>query len=663
MHLVVFDALRLVHPAESELVLPIGSSQNVIFRNGPEKLFNFDAELKKILEYTESVIQVTELPGVTLPSTMNINAFTVLCKKVGESEFHLRLGNVLTSKKSVPYYFQHSTLRVFCVNPRFIHLISRSNVNDACPINVKMHSLMQTNGSAEEKDAIDLEFKVLDASNRKLKNITSLEISWRLIGPANELQDVKYTRSDAILSVENVPVSGAFLLHMNKLKGPSAATNFKLIGAVVGYNQEVLRAMHVDEEVRQFEIQKSPGEPHHIPSIESELNFMIVNGSLLPFDRITIYIKSTQKIKILQGSGHYELSITNPNKVIAEFDHSRQEIIIKPQEIGETSITVFDRCLSSLKQVLTISVVAMEKIELRVTSRVERTMQVEAIIRLLTVNDEPLKINSDNLDTYELSVNVVNEHILSMELADDQSRLQDGEIRYRVTGLIVGETKLSVSSRNNAKIIAVSSIQVFPPLQLLPKNLTILVGASMQVSYRGGPQPDVVVQLEAVDEKMLRIESAVVSGLRLGQTRVIGRCIGFDQSVGSPVTFSQDSIVVNVIPLEAVKIVTPLVKMIQGAVMPASIWALPNIAPSTLGTINNLRVSWSTDRTDTLEISNAFAALGIDNIDSDLISVRIRGLKPGKAQLNAKVVAPNGKTMYSFVEISGRMTEVIFSSS
>lgn len=38
-----------------------------------------------------------------------------------------------------------------------------------------------------------------------------------------------------------------------------------------------------------------------------------------------------------------------------------------------------------------------------------------------------------------------------------------------------------------------SFFQVFPPLRLLPRNSTIVVGSSIQIESHGGPHPDVNV--------------------------------------------------------------------------------------------------------------------------------------------------------------------------
>ena len=656
VQLVVFKPLELLNPTSEELVLPVGSSQNVIFANGPERLYNIDAELKKSIVYDKSVIGVHEFNEVSSSAAFNLNVFTVLCKKVGESEFDLKLTNVLAGSKTYrPYYFQHSKLRVFCVKPRFLKLISRSKLNEACPINSKVNSIMEVNVDGDKKDAVEVEIEVHDSSNRKLTNITSLAISWKILEGQREVTDFHYTRSEEREHIEQVPVPGAYLLNLDKnLKG-EMQTNFRLLGTVQAYDEAVLKSVKVTGEVPPFGTQKSPGEPLVTPVIESELNFMVVNATLLPVDRITLFIKSTQRVPILQGSGYYEVTLSDTSKVSTEVDRQRNEILITPKEIGDTVMTVFDRCLSSLKQEVVVSVVSVERVELRVSDRVELGKTIDAIARLFSASGA-LDLDHDHLETYELGTEVLNPNVVAMELSDNQRHLQSGEIRYRVYGHVVGDTKVSVSSGKRVKSSPSSSIQVFSPLELFPKNSTILVGSSVQIRHKGGPQPDVGVTFDAADQRVLQIDSSMVVGTRIGRSRVVGKSDGFDPSSGASVTFSQDSVEVNVVPLEGVKIVAPLVKMVEGAVMPASIWALPNIAPSILGTLANLRVQWSTNRPEVLQVSSVFAAIGVEYTEVDLINVRVKAMKAGKATLSAKVTSPDGKVFHSSVEISGEFS-------
>lgn len=109
----------------------------------------------------------------------------------------------------------------------------------------------------------------------------------------------------------------------------------------------------------------------------------------------------------------------------------------------------------------------------------------------------------------------------------------------------------------------------------------------------------------------------------------------------------------HVVPLTQIKIVTPLLRIQCGAVMPATLWGEPDISPMILGTLNDLSVVWSTDQPDVIGVFGVFADAGIVYGARDAISVRVKALNPGKAKLIATVVTSLGKQRI-FVDVVGK---------
>lgn len=59
VNLVVFERLEIANPVSNEIILPLGASRNIMYRNGPTKVFNIDAEL---LEEVCEVHKIWMLP-------------------------------------------------------------------------------------------------------------------------------------------------------------------------------------------------------------------------------------------------------------------------------------------------------------------------------------------------------------------------------------------------------------------------------------------------------------------------------------------------------------------------------------------------------------------------------------------------------------------------
>lgn len=185
------------------------------------------------------------------------------------------------------------------------------------------------------------------------------------------------------------------------------------------------------------------------PLIENELNFLSVDKTLLPFQSLSIFLSSNviERIRLAQGSGYYDIKASPTGIVEIQFDEGTRELVLIPRKIGETRVSVLDRCLSTEASILTVSVVAIGRIEIQSPDRVEKTKSIEAIVKLFDSNDNLMKINYDNLAMYHLREEVLDPNLLSVKLGN-QENLNEGEIRYILTGVELGETKIVVSSRN-----------------------------------------------------------------------------------------------------------------------------------------------------------------------------------------------------------------------
>uniref|UniRef100_A0A1B0CW60 BIG2 domain-containing protein n=1 Tax=Lutzomyia longipalpis TaxID=7200 RepID=A0A1B0CW60_LUTLO len=644
INLVVFERLGILNPQNNEIVLPIGSSRNVIYHNGPQKLFHVAAELLSKVSYTKSLISVVKTPTGCQDKT----AFRILCKKVGETDFHFEIYNSLSGERHRPYISEFVT-RVFCVKPRFLRLSSREQLRESCPLKNRM-SLMQIQGSSKR---LEVDIEVFDAANRRLANISSLHLDWEFLHGSDQLNDIEFLQESQVDHVEDIPIPSRDILH---LPPPEVSTDFRIRGQVSKYNGKILTENNIKAEQPHFSVQKTPMDDPVKPIIEDELSFLAVNHTLLPYNDVSIYLgqKTPTKVQILQGSGFYETKLAESGIVDVQFDGNFKELTIVPKRIGQVRLSLMDRCLTTEANYLMISVVSIGRIDIKMPDRVEKTKNIEAIVTLYDSNDRILTIDYENLAIYELSEEIFHPSVLSVHLGGRQSGLNVGEIRYDVTGQELGETTLVVSSGTNERRISSvpALIQVFPPLRLHPRNVTIVVGASVQIYATGGPHPDVNVVYSIGKGDVITLEGSVVRGERLGETTVIGRAMGINPRDGQAIVFSEDVVHVRVVPLDGVKIRAPLVRLRSGAVMPAAIWGVPDLTPMILGTLDTLKVYWSTNQPDVVEIAGVFAEIGVKYSERDAISVRIRGKSPGKATVHAKVITPHGNTLTARIEVS-----------
>lgn len=330
--LVVFDKLDILNPVSNEIILPIGSSRNVIYHNGPQKVFNLAADLSSTVNYEKKIATVTRL---TNDQVAEQHLFRVLCKEVGETTLQFQIYNVLAKANYVPYVSEFKT-RIYCVKPRFINLYTTEKLRDSCPLKLK-NSLMHVKPNDNN---LEIAIEVLDEQSRKLMNITSLQIDWKFtqIESDEQNQDVVYRRE-----VEEDIVSGVAIPRRDFLitSIPNIQNNFKIKAAVTTYDKVVLSKYSIVPESPEFGIQKDSSSRLQKPIIENELNFQAVNSTLLPFNNLAIFLSANrlERVKITQGSGFYDIGLSEQGIVTVEFDANSRELIIKPLRVGKVCIS------------------------------------------------------------------------------------------------------------------------------------------------------------------------------------------------------------------------------------------------------------------------------------------------------------------------------------
>ncbi|XP_067631860.1 nuclear pore membrane glycoprotein 210 [Eurosta solidaginis] len=641
----VFEQLSVIYPSQNEVILPIGSSLNLIYAQGPQKMFTLESDLTTSVEYDNHIADVNEMVYETQEP---MHVFNVMCRKIGKTMFTFNIYNALLSSNFLPYTSTVVTT-VHCVKPRFLSLYATERLRTSCPMEVK-NSLLHIK---ERDDKFEIEIEVQDSKNRRLMNITSLFIDWEFAAGDERYQNdaiMHYRRTEEeIFEGVRLPARDVLITTI-----ADVAQSFRIKGVVTRYDATVLRKHNIYPEEPNFGVKNPKTGEVHTPVIENEIRFMAVNSTLFPTDHISIFMAKNrrERIPITQGSGFYDFDLHEQNVVDVEYDAKEKELVITPLRVGHARLEVIDRCLMTEPAHLSISVVTIASIRVEAADRVERTKSIEAIVKLYDSNDNLLQIDPFNLHIYELSEEIFNADLLSVTLGE-QIDLNEGEVKYIITGNNLGETKIVFTAGSGDTLVASEpvNVQVFPPLRLYPRNSTLVVGSSVQIYYHGGPQPDINIVYYVHDKKVISMESAIVTAHKLGTTRITGKCIMTNPGNGKEVVISADTVEVHVVPFVNIQVKTPLVRVRSGAVMPAAVWGVPDLSPMVLGTLENMRVTWTTNQPDVVDIFNVFADSGIEYGSVDLITVRVKAVNPGKAKIQATVELSNGQKITNSVEV------------
>ncbi|XP_030369021.1 nuclear pore membrane glycoprotein 210 [Scaptodrosophila lebanonensis] len=641
----VFEPLSVLNPLENEIVLPIGASRNVIYADGPQRIFTLEATLTKATKYNAQFIKVSEIEFDTQNS---ITAFTVLCREVGSTDFTYNVHNMLTKSNFAAYNAQITT-KVHCVRPRFLKLYARQELRKSCPLEQRSSLLYLK----DREDKFEIEIEVQDVKNRKLMNISSLVLEWEFAAGderyhTDSIPHQQHTEEENYQTVR-LPARDILVITLNEV-----APNFRIKGTVARYDDKALAKNEIYPERPPFGVKNHKTGVITKPVIENEIRFHTVNSTLLPNDHVSIYLAPSYRegISIAQGSGFFQLELSESGIVQVDYDEKTKQLLLTPLRLGHVRLELIDRCLMNEPAHLSISVVGIGAINVLALDRVERTHSIDAIVKLYDSNDNLLHIDVSKLDVYELSELVFDSNILSVRL-DEQQNLGPGEIRYSITGNNVGDTKIVFQAGKGDKQVSSDplNVQVFAPIRLYPRNSTLIVGSSIQIYYQGGPQPNTNMIYSVHHNKVATMNSAIVTAHKLGSTKITGKCLLKNPVTGKDEIVSEDTVELRVVSLTAVEIRTPLVRIRSGAVMPATLWGQPDLSPMVLGTLENMHITWSANQNDVVEIFNVLTTAGIDYKSNDMISIRVRALNPGKVSITAVARLADGQKLSSTVDL------------
>lgn len=262
--LVVFSPLDILNPATNEIVLPIGSSRNVFFHHGPQKVYNIEVELIKTIIFDTQFVVVAE---VETKSIEDKYIYNILCKEISEQIVSINIYNKPYSAVIVPYIKTYD-IKVFCVKPRFLNLYTIEKLKKGCPLIRQNYQWHIRSTNAEMEISID----VLDAHQRKLQNISSLTVDWHIIQDdgKSSTQKVLNSQKSEVDFIDGVAVPKRDYL---RTLINDQEFNFKIKAAVTQYNEIMLSQYGIRPEVPNFAFEKA--------SIETVFNILVTKQNIL----------------------------------------------------------------------------------------------------------------------------------------------------------------------------------------------------------------------------------------------------------------------------------------------------------------------------------------------------------------------------------------------
>ena len=187
-----------------------------------------------------------------------------------------------------------------------------------------------------------------------------------------------------------------------------------------------------------------------------------------------------------------------------------------------------------------------------------------------------------------------------------------------ITGFVVkadrlGLSKVIIQSQSD-QVKPVQSlpieIQIFSPLQIIPSNITLIVGNHFQVTFVGGPQTQRNVEFFIDDLSLATVATnGLIKANRIGHTKLTGRVMNVNNF-----EYSRAVVDVYVLPLRKIKIWTPVNQILVGSHLPLFLIGSSeqHEIPFMFGQADPpLKISWSLSNEKIASIDSSFHVVNV----------------------------------------------------
>ncbi|XP_055899109.1 nuclear pore membrane glycoprotein 210-like [Biomphalaria glabrata] len=622
-----YNPLKAVDP-EVEVVIGLASSKEILFNGGPQPWILDSSKFFQDLKPARQDLVRTEKSSA-VATGRGVHSFVVFCRDFGEQEIHLSVGNGKTAKNQFPVT-ETTFIRFICARPVELHLQPLIKLNSQlppCPLQREKNVPMPIHYAKD----LELLVVVTDSSGRRFDNFSSLAIEWSVSAP--NLADLLYTKD--LKSQLDVHSSGKKTLNLYQTVKPHRKTGNIIITASIDWYK--------------VSASKAFGKPLEriTPAIKKSLELMLVEEAVLSPASVSVFNHPSNKVNIelRHGSGYFYLEEFKSQVLSAKYDQKGRSVQVTPLKDGTHVFTIYDICLDvTAHPVATVSVSGVGRVDVMVIDKVEVLKEVQAKVQVLDLRGEPLLASFFTLMGLKLepASDIISLRPLQTNEGDSVTGL------YTVYGAQVGHTTLTASiSLPNHKVIhsAPKAIEVFPPLKLEPKNITLIIGAVLQVLAFGGPQPQSNVEFSIMDKHISTVSTGgLLEAQEIGQTKIIGKAVGTDSLTGEKVVYSQDDAIVNVIVLKGVRIHAPLTRLQTGTKIPVYALGLTeNETPFSFGnTVPPLIFTWTASSREVLKLQSVYSKSGIQPLSENNFAQQAVAMETGHATIKLKVQVTPG---------------------
>ncbi|XP_043081292.1 nuclear pore membrane glycoprotein 210-like [Puntigrus tetrazona] len=517
-----YPPLRPIDPV-SVAVVTLGSSKDMTFEGGPRPWVLEPSRFFRNLTAEDHSSVALSLYGPA-SRTYSRHLVRATCQALGEQVLAVTVGNQPTVTNPFPAV-EPAVVKFVCAPPSRLTLTPiylNPQLDVSCPLLQQNKQVVPVSNYHNP----ELDVSAFDQQGRKFDNFSSLSMIWESskvslasIEPTMPMQ--LHTHED---DNKQKKLHGHQMVLVHRESGVAAITV-----TAVGYQTSHLEAAAV----------LSGFDP--LSPVFATLDLLLVEDVRVTPDTITIYNHPdvTADLVLQQGSGYFYVNASVQGIADVMFQESQGIAQVVPAQAGVLQVMVHDLCLTfPSPATATVHISDILEVYVRVVDKVEIGKSVKAYVRVLDGNKKPFL--SRYFSVMDLKLRAASS-IISLQALPDSS--EEDTDTFLVKGLVIGQTSVSavVIDKNGRKITsAPQQIEVFPPFRLLPRKVTLIVGAMMQITSEGGPQPQSNILFSLSHENIASVSSlGHVKGLSVGNMSVTGVVQAVDTETGKLVVVSK----------------------------------------------------------------------------------------------------------------------------
>ncbi|VTJ83135.1 Hypothetical predicted protein [Marmota monax] len=516
--------LRAVDPS-SVAVVTLGSSKDMLFEGGPRPWVLEPAKFFRNLTSEDGDSISLALLGPPASRSHQQHSICSTCQALGEQVIALSVGNQPSLTNPFPAV-EPAVVKVVCALPSRISLTpvhAGPPLDPSCPR--LQHDKQVVPISSHRNPLLDL--AAYDQQGRQFDNFSSLGVQWESTRPS--LASIELDLPMQLVSRDDG--SGQRKFHgLQAIAVHEASGTTSISATVTGYQLSHLSAATV---------KPLPG-PH--APVSSSVELVLVEDVRVDPDVVTLYNHPDvqAELHVKEGSSYFFLNTSTANVVRVAYQEARGIATVHPLLPGSATVLIHDLCLPFLAPAkATVYVSDIHELYVRVVDKVEIGKMVKAHIRVLDFYKKSFL--AKYFAFMDLKLRAASQ-IITLVALDEA--LDSYTAAFLVHGTAIGQTSLTTNMTDTAGQRISSTpqqIEVFPPFRLIPRRVTLIIGATMQVTPEGGPQPQSHILFSISNASVATVGSTgLVRGLAVGSSTMSGVVQAADADTGKVIVGSQD---------------------------------------------------------------------------------------------------------------------------